>query len=203
MYPSSLDYSGVQEESCYPGFGFLHVNISAETILILYERAILSSAMLRTVASFPNSWKTLRHDKNRCLSLFRGLARIILSLNKSLLQRISSFTLDHRGVITLTNRHLTLQLQSLENEGIPSGIGRNSTYSAVDSYILDLLMYPDNRIHHQPNSIHDQDDGHQQLAALTMMRAILPHFTRRDYRHGPFVFTLTDPHQSNIFVDNR
>jgi len=150
-----------------------------------------------------NSWKTLRHDKNRRSNLFRGLARIILSLNKSPLPRIGSLTLDYRGVITLTNRPLTLQLQSLENEGIPSSISRDSTYSAVDSYLLDLLMCHDNRIHYQPNSIHDQDDGHQQLAALTMMRAILPHFTRRDYRHGPFVFTLTDLHQSNIFVDDR
>lgn len=64
-------------------------------------------------------------------------------------------------------------------------------------------MYHDNRIHHQPNSIHDEDDGYQQLAALTMMRAILPQFISRDYRHGPFVFTLTDLHQSNIFVDDK
>ena len=137
------------------------------------------------------------------MNLFRGLARIILSLNKSPLPRIGSLTLDHRGRITLTNRPLTLQLQSLENEGIPCGISRNSTYSAVDSYLLDLLMCHDKRIHHQPNSIHDQDDGRQQLAALTMMRAVLPHFTRRGYRHGPFVFTLTDLHESNIFVDDR
>lgn len=36
-----------------------------------------------------------------------------------------------------------------------------------------------------------------------MMRAILPQFISRDYRHGPFVFTLTDLHQSNIFVDDK
>ena len=35
------------------------------------------------------------------------------------------------------------------------------------------------------------------------MRAVLHHFTRREYRHGPFVSTLTDLHQGNIFVDNQ
>ncbi|KAH8425840.1 uncharacterized protein LDX57_003584 [Aspergillus melleus] len=33
------------------------------------------------------------------------------------------------------------------------------------------------------------------------MRAILPHFINRDFRRGPFVLSLTDLHQSNIFVD--
>jgi hypothetical protein len=33
------------------------------------------------------------------------------------------------------------------------------------------------------------------------MRATLPQFAQLEYRHGPFVFTLTDLHQSNIFVD--
>lgn len=36
-----------------------------------------------------------------------------------------------------------------------------------------------------------------------MMRATLHHFVHPTYRHGPFVFTLTDVHQSNIFVDNE
>ncbi|TAQ88602.1 hypothetical protein B7494_g3062 [Chlorociboria aeruginascens] len=150
-----------------------------------------------------SSWKTLCHDKTRRSNLFRGLARITLSLNKSPLPRIGSLTLNHQGVITLANRPLTLQLQTLENENIPSAISRSSTYSTVDLYLLDLLMCHNNRIHHQPNSIHDQNDGHQQLAALTIMHAILPHFIRRNYRHGPFVFTFTDLHQSNIFVDDK
>lgn len=36
-----------------------------------------------------------------------------------------------------------------------------------------------------------------------MMRAIISHFVDRNLRHGPFIFTLTDMHQSNIFVDDQ
>lgn len=149
-----------------------------------------------------DSWGKLRYDKTRRSNLFRGLAQIIISLNKSSLPRIGSLTLDNRGVSTLTNRPLTLRLQSLENEGIPTKISRNATYTTVSTYLLDLLECHDNRIHYQPNSIHDTNDGQQQLAALTTMRAVLHHFTRGEYQHGPFVFTLTDLHQSNIFVDD-
>lgn len=73
----------------------------------------------------------------------------------------------------------------------------------MDAYLLDLLGCHDSRIHHQPNSIHDLDDGQQQLAALTMRRDVLHHSTRREYRHGPFVFSLVDLHQSNIYVDDE
>jgi len=41
------------------------------------------------------------------------------------------------------------------------------------------------------------------MAALAIMRALLPNFVRRDLRHGPFVFSLTDLHQSNILVDSN
>ncbi len=150
-----------------------------------------------------NSWETLRHDKTRRSNLFHSLAQIILSLNMSPLARIGSLTLNNQGVISLTNRPLTARLQYLENEGIPTNIGRNSTYSAVELYLLDLLTCHDNRIHYQPNSIHNEDDGQQQLAALTTMRAILHYFAHRNYRYRPFVFTLTDLHQSNIFVDDE
>ncbi|KAJ9240097.1 hypothetical protein DTO166G5_1962 [Paecilomyces variotii] len=148
------------------------------------------------------TWETFRHDKTRRSNLFHGLARIILSLNKSPLAAIGSLTFNDQGFITLTNRPLTLQLQSLENEGVPTAISRSSTYSAVEPYLLDLLSCHDNRISFQPNSIHDQDDGEQQMAALTVMRAVLHHFSPRNSRYGPFVFTLTDLHQSNIFVDD-
>jgi len=57
--------------------------------------------------------------------------------------------------------------------------------------------------HPPPADIHDLDDGQQQLAALTMMRGVLHHLVSREYRNGPFVLTLTDLHQSNIFVDDK
>lgn len=42
-----------------------------------------------------------------------------------------------------------------------------------------------------------------QTTALTAMRAIFPLFYRREYRRGPFLFSLTDLHPSNIFVDEN
>ncbi|OAL25414.1 hypothetical protein AYO20_10448 [Fonsecaea nubica] len=170
------------------------------------------------------SWDSFRHDAVRRSNLFHDIARITLSLNKARLPRIGSLSFNDSGHLTLslnkarlprigslsfndsghltlTNRPLTLRLQTLENEGIPTPLDRNSTYTAVEPYVLDLLACHDHRIHHQPNSIHHHDDGEQQLAALTMMRAIIHHFLDPTYRHGPFVFTLTDLHQSNIFVD--
>ena len=43
------------------------------------------------------------------------------------------------------------------------------------------------RIFRQPNSISSDDDGRAQMARLTIMRALLPHFTSRELRHGPFL----------------
>jgi hypothetical protein len=148
------------------------------------------------------SWGSLRHDQRRRFNLFRDISKIMLSLSRTPLPRIGSLTLDNDGVIQLTNRPLTLRLQTLENEGIPT-IPRQSTYSSVEPYLLDLLGCHDSRIYHQPNSIHSHADGEQQLAALTMMRAALHHFVSREYRDGPFVLTLTDLHQSNIFVEEE
>ena len=45
----------------------------------------------------------------------------------------------------------------------------------------------DSRIFHQPNSISSDDDGRAQMARLTIVRALLPHFTSRELRHGPFL----------------
>ena len=148
------------------------------------------------------TWETLRHDRDRRANLFRDLSRIMLSLAQLPFPRIGSLTIDNRGVLSLTNRPLTLPLQQLENRGIPTKIGRNLTYSTADAYFLDLLACHDSRIRYQPNSILDKADGEAQLSALTIMRALLQHFTDRDLRHGPFILTLTDLHQSNVFVDS-
>lgn len=148
-----------------------------------------------------DSWATyLLEDKTRRRTLFRGLANIILSLNRTQFPAIGSLTLNNDGVINLTNRPLTLRLQTLENEGI-STFPRDSTYTAVEPYVLDLLQCHDNRIHYQPNAVHHFKDGEEQFAALTMMRALLGQFVSREYRNGPFGLTLTDLHPSNIFVD--
>lgn len=121
-----------------------------------------------------NTWgEYLLKDKTRRQTLFGDLARIMLSLNRVQFPQIGSLTLTDDGQIKLTNRPLTLRLQTLENEGIPT-IPRPTTYESMEPYILDLLQCHDNRIHSQPNAIHDQNDGQEQFAALTMMRGLLP-----------------------------
>ena len=149
------------------------------------------------------SWEEKRQDKSRRTTLFRDLSRIILSLGRIPLPRIGSFTLDDQGVLSLTNRPLTLRLQSLENEGVPTNIARHDSYATVEPYMLDLLAYHDSLLRHRPNSIIDQPDCRAQMAVITGMRAVLPYFINRDLRNGPFLFTLTDIHQGNIYVDEE
>jgi hypothetical protein len=67
----------------------------------------------------------------------------------------------------------------------------------------DLLSYHDSRLKHQPNSVRNEHDAAAQMAVLTIVRSLLPQVTRRDLRHGPFIFRLTDLHPGNIFVDER
>lgn len=149
------------------------------------------------------SWSEhLLTDKKRRHTLFSDIAKISIALSRVQFPRIGSLSLDDDGLIKLTNRPLTLRLQTLENEGIPT-IPRNCTYQCVEPYILDLLRCHDNRIHYQPNAIHDLNDGQEQFAALTMMKGLLSQFVSSQYRDGPFMLSLTDLHPSNIFVDEN
>lgn len=150
-----------------------------------------------------DTWDEERHDKVRRGNLFRDLSKIIISLSRIPLPRIGSFTIDDQGIISLTNRPLTLRLQELENEGIPIEITRQDTYTAVEPYVQDLLSYHDSRLLHSPNAANDAFDARSQMAAISGMRAVMPQFLERSLRHGPFVFSLTDVHQSNIFVDEQ
>jgi hypothetical protein len=149
------------------------------------------------------SWEEQRHDKCRRTNLFRGLSRIMLILGNIPLPRIGSFTMDDDGVISLTNRPLRFQLHQLENEGIPTDIDRDMTYITTESYLFDVLACHDSHLVHQLNAVNDEDDCRSQMAALATMRAVLPRFIRQDLRRGPFLFSLTDLHQSNIFVDDE
>ena len=148
-----------------------------------------------------DEWDEHCHDSNRMVNLFRSLSRIMLSLAKVPLPRIGSWTMDNRGVLTLTNRPLTWHLHQLENAQISTGIPKDLTYTSVEPYYLDLLACQDSRIRQQPNSIHGRGDGVMQLAAITGLRALLPKFVDRRSRGGPFFLSLTDLQRSNIFVD--
>ncbi|OBT56003.1 hypothetical protein VE04_03024 [Pseudogymnoascus sp. 24MN13] len=149
------------------------------------------------------SWESYRKDDGRLANLFQGLSRIMLALGNIPLPLIGSFTMDNDGVVRLANRPLTLQIHQLENGGIPTKIDRDTTYATTECYFLDVLSCHDNHLTHQLNAINDESDCRSQMAALATIQTVLPRFIRHDLRRGPFLLTLTDVHQSNIFVDDE
>ena len=149
------------------------------------------------------TWDALSGDPERRRNFYQDLAQIYLSLARVPLPHIGSLTIDDQGVVNLANRPLSMIIPEAENDSCPPVVGRSYLYSTVESYVLDLFNYHDNRIRHQPNSVISMDDALYQLEALTLMRACLPHFLNRPSRSGPFYLTLTDLHQSNIFVDEN
>ncbi|KAJ5239573.1 hypothetical protein N7468_004192 [Penicillium chermesinum] len=149
------------------------------------------------------SWEKGRHNAQLRMNLFRGLSRTLLSLTRVPLPRIGSFILDNKGYLRLNNRPLTLQIHQLENEEIPVDMPRKVTYISVDSYINDILSLHESRLRHQPNAVSHLEDGFYQTSALMVMRSIWPCYFRRDLLRGPFFLSLTDIHQSNIFVDDE
>ncbi|KAL1981215.1 hypothetical protein VTN96DRAFT_2967 [Rasamsonia emersonii] len=148
-----------------------------------------------------STWFEKHEDVKLRTNFFRDLSRILLSLARIPLPRIGSFVVDNDGFLQLTNRPLTLEIQELENEEIATDIPRDYTYLMVDSYITDVLAFHDNRLRYQPNAINDTGDYIYQASALSAMRAIFPLYFQRKFRRRPFIFTLTDLHQSNIFID--
>ena len=105
--------------------------------------------------------------------------------------------------MSLTNRPLVYTIARSESEGIPSNIPRGRTYDSIDSFYLDYLALHDSILRHQPNSVKSNSDAEGQLASRVAMRALLPNFVSRLNSGGPFVFSLTDLHQNNIFVDKE
>ncbi|TQV94795.1 Aminoglycoside phosphotransferase [Cordyceps javanica] len=147
------------------------------------------------------SWRDHCHDRSHRANLFRGLARIAVSMNAVPQPRLGSFSLQPDDTIALSNRPLNMYMHMAENEGVPLGMPRQQTYGEVDSYIADLLSLQDSKLRSQPNAIFDVEDGQRQMAASAGMRAVAHHFTRNMSRRGPFYFTLNDLSQQNIFVD--
>ncbi|PGH04804.1 hypothetical protein GX51_03290 [Blastomyces parvus] len=117
------------------------------------------------------------------------------------LPKIGSFAIDDNGFLKLANRPLTSMLQELETTGVPMHIVRDRTYTSVIAYVSDLLSYHDNQLRHNLNAVKGIGDCVSQMCALTIMKAVAPQFYNHDYDAGPFAFSLTDLHQSNIFVD--
>lgn len=148
-----------------------------------------------------NTWNIKQADKTLRSNLFRGLCRIMLSLSRTPLPYIGSHIIDDSGFLRLVNRPLTLMLQDLENAKIPVNMSRNQMFSSVDSYVNALLSCHDNRLKLQPNAVKSGGDCASQMTALALMRTIRPHFFDQNLNNGPFIFSLTDLHASNILVD--
>ncbi|RAH72998.1 uncharacterized protein BO66DRAFT_418475 [Aspergillus aculeatinus CBS 121060] len=169
--------------------------VTSSYLLLEYIEATTRGRMLS------DTWADARIDIKRRMNLFRGLARILLRISQTPVPRIGSFIIDPKGYLVLANRPLSMEIQQLENEHIPTGIPRDYTYSTVDSYVTDVLDCHDNRFRHQPNAVNDLGDCVFQLASLAGMRTVSKSIFQKGLRRGPFVFSLTDLHQSNIFVD--
>lgn len=80
-----------------------------------------------------NIWPEKQVDPKLRANFFRDLSRILLRITRIPLPTIGSFIIDHGGFLRLTNRPLSFEIQDLENEGIPTDIARDYTYSTVDS----------------------------------------------------------------------
>ncbi|KAH8429866.1 uncharacterized protein LDX57_007538 [Aspergillus melleus] len=150
-----------------------------------------------------DTWEEGRHDPELRSNLFHGLSRIILTLARTPLPKVGSFTLDENGYLRLNNRPLTLEIQQLENEQIPVDIPRNVTHTTVDSYLNDMIAFHESRLRHQPNAVNSLEDGFYQTAALMVMKSVWSCFFRREFLRGPFFLSLTDLNQSNLFVDDN
>ncbi|RAH46494.1 uncharacterized protein BO95DRAFT_472928 [Aspergillus brunneoviolaceus CBS 621.78] len=148
------------------------------------------------------SWDQGRHNPRLRMNLFRSLSDIMLAMTRTPLPGIGSFIVDEKGYLRLRNRPLTLEIQDLENQHVPVDIPREFTHNTVDSYVSDILAFHESRLHHQLNAVNDFQDALFQMAGLTVMRAVRNLFFRPDLRRGPFYMSLTDLHQSNIFVDD-
>jgi hypothetical protein len=144
---------------------------------------------------WPPKCKEQRQNFYKCLS------KTMLDLASRPQKRIGSLTVHNSGEISLSNRPLTLRIPLLENENIPTNIPRGRCYSSVDSYAYDLLNCLYSKLYHQPNAVRDEDDAEGQMAVLTILRSLTFHFLQSQFREGPFIFTLTDLHAGNIFVD--
>lgn len=145
------------------------------------------------------------HSHNSALraNLFGDLAKILLALAQKPLPRIGSFTMDDEAVIRLSNRPLTWKVCQLENDNIRINMPRNRTYTTVDSYIHGVLSFHDDRLRYLPNAVKNMADGAGQMSVICTMRSLCWEYFDRNLRNGPFVFTLTDMHPSNLLVDEN
>lgn len=151
----------------------------------------------------PGTWREKCHDDQLRTNLFRSLSRVLLSISRVRLPRIGSFVIENNGYLRLANRLLSVEAQDLENEQIPTGVPRDYTYSTVDSSVMDILRFHDNRVLHQPNAINNLSDYSALAAAFATMRTVYHPFSTPVIAETPSLRLLTVFNQSNIFVDKQ
>ncbi|KAK3175421.1 hypothetical protein K4F52_010282 [Lecanicillium sp. MT-2017a] len=88
-----------------------------------------------------------------------------------------------------------------ENEGLSLDMSRRTTFSSVKDFVLSQLSAFETRFFEQPNGVSSHEDAWYQMASFAGAKLTFPQLLRDDLCDGPFVFSLTDLHRSNIFVD--
>ncbi|KAK4157128.1 hypothetical protein C8A00DRAFT_12032 [Chaetomidium leptoderma] len=149
-----------------------------------------------------DTWVERRGDQARRRRLFRGMARVILSLARVPQPRIGSFQFGADGTVALTNRPLPCYVAILENDGAPRTIPKDETYTYTEPFVADLLALHDGSFLANRNAVYDAADGRGQMAARALLRTLSHRYVSRERRGGPFRLQLTDFHASNIFVDD-
>jgi len=164
---------------------------------------ILEHIGLDTGEMLSNTWKENRNDPIRRQNLFRGMARLMLSLANIPQPRIGSFKFHADGTITLTNRPLPCSVIILENDGARRTIQKDETYTCTEPFVADMLTLHENRFLSNPNAIYDASDCRGQMAAGVLLRMLSHHYVLQKHRNGPFYLQFTDFHESNLFVDEQ
>ncbi|GAB1309889.1 Aminoglycoside phosphotransferase domain-containing protein [Madurella fahalii] len=124
---------------------------------------------LDTGRMLSDTWKEHQGDETKRRTLFRGLARIILSLARVPQPRIGSFRFNADSTVTLTNRPLPCCVAILENGGAPRTIPSDETYSCPEPFITDMLALHDGNFLAQRNAIFGAADCRGQMAANNIL----------------------------------
>ncbi|CAD0099970.1 unnamed protein product [Aureobasidium mustum] len=133
-----------------------------------------------------DSWLQIVPGNKRTANLYRGIARIMLDLANVPLPKIGSWTMDNKGVLTLTNQPL-LDLTLLWNQyKVPTGISRSSgsSYDPSDEF--------------NPERKRRRSSTH----SIGRHASSSTSFFNKESREGPFVLFMSDLHPGNIFVDD-
>ncbi|KAG5921178.1 hypothetical protein E4U42_005943 [Claviceps africana] len=148
------------------------------------------------------SWAEKGDDERRRHNLYRGYAKVVISLARVPQPRIGSFRFHSDGTISLSNRPLTTTLAILENDGMPRCIPRDRTYTNADLWVSDMLSFHAGRLSTDVNAALHAEDLRFLMGCQVVVRALAHHYVHPERREGPFYLQFTDLHRSNIFVDD-